>query len=68
MTFLAHRVELWPTAEQADYLARACGSRRHCYNQLLAHFKQEGVKWSKAAAYQYYIKVIRPARYKLCLG
>ncbi len=58
---LAHQIELRPTATQADYLARACGSRRHCYNQLLAHFKQPGVKWSKAAAYQHYIKVIRSA-------
>ena len=58
---LAHRIELRPTPEQADYLARACGSRRHCYNQLLAHFSQPDVKWSKAAAYQYYISVIRPA-------
>lgn len=58
---LAHPIELRPTATQADYLARACGSRRHCYNQLLAHFKQPGVKWSKAAAYQHYITVIRPA-------
>lgn len=58
---LAHQIELRPSATQADSLARACGSRRHCYNQLLAHFKQLGVKWSKAAAYQHYIKVIRPA-------
>lgn len=58
---LAHQIELRPTPPQTDYLARACGSRRHCYNQLLAHFKQPGVKWSKVAAYQHYIKVIRPA-------
>ncbi|MBK5931079.1 RNA-guided endonuclease InsQ/TnpB family protein [Halochromatium salexigens] len=58
---LAHKIELRPTPEQADYLARACGSRRHCYNQLLGHFGQKDVKWSKAAAYQHYIKVIRPA-------
>lgn len=58
---LAHKVELRPSAAQADYLNRACGARRHCYNQLLAHFKQVGVKWSKAAAYQHDIKVIRPA-------
>lgn len=56
---LAHKIELRPTAEQADYLDRACGSRRHCFNQLLAHFSQEGVKWSKAAAYQHYIKNLR---------
>lgn len=58
---LAHKIELRPTVAQADYLSRACGARRHCYNQLLTHFKQDGVKWSKAAAYQHYIKVIRPA-------
>ncbi len=57
---LAHKIELRPTQEQADYLSRACGSRRHCFNQLLAHFSQDDVKWSKAAAYQYYIKVVRP--------
>ena len=57
---LAHKIELRPTTKQADYLARACGSRRHCYNQLLAHFSQKDVKWSKAAAYQHYINVIRP--------
>ncbi len=58
---LAHKIELRPTAEQAEYFARACGSRRHCYNQLLAHFQQPGVKWSKSAAYQHFIAVIRPA-------
>jgi putative transposase len=41
-------------------LDKACGSRRHCYNQLLEHFSQETNKWSKYAAYQYYIKTIRP--------
>lgn len=61
MMLLAHKVELRPTAQQADYLARACGSRRHCYNRLLDHFSQPGVKWSKGAAYQHFIKVIRPA-------
>jgi putative transposase len=62
---LAHKVELRPTAEQREYLDRACGHRRHCYNQLLEHFSQKDEaghlvnKWSKAAAYQYYIKVLR---------
>ena len=56
---LAHKIELRPTPEQVEYLARACGSRRHCFNQLLAHFNQDGVKWSKAAAYQHYIQVLR---------
>jgi len=56
---LAHKVELRPTKEQAIYLDKACGSRRHCYNQLLAYFQNPENKWSKSAAYQYYIKVIR---------
>ena len=57
---LAHRIELRPTPKQAEYLDRACGSRRHCFNQLLAHFSREGVKWSKSAAYQYYIRILKP--------
>ncbi len=56
---LAHKIEVRPTPEQAEYLNRACGARRHCFNQLLAHFQQEGVKWSKSAAYQYYMTVLR---------
>ncbi|NBY21391.1 MAG: transposase [Gammaproteobacteria bacterium] len=57
---LAHKIELRPTPEQADYLNRACGARRHCFNQLLAHFKQDGVKWSKAEAFAFYMTEIRP--------
>lgn len=56
---IANKIELRPTAEQADYLNRACGARRHCYNQLLAHFSKDGARWSKAAAYQYYMTVLR---------
>ena len=62
---LAHKIELRPTPEQREYLDKACGSRRHCYNQLLEHFSQKDEsgqwvnKWSKAAAYQYYITVLR---------
>jgi putative transposase len=56
---LAHQIELRPTQEQALYLDKACGSRRHCYNQLLAHFSRPENRWSTAAAYQYYMKVIR---------
>lgn len=51
---LAHKIRLYPTADQADYLDRACGSRRHCFNQLLAHFSRDGVKWSKKAAVEAY--------------
>lgn len=57
---LAHKIELRPTPEQATYLDKACGSRRHCYNQLLEHFSHKNNKWSKTSAYQYYIKTIRP--------
>jgi putative transposase len=57
---LAHKIELRPTPEQATYLDKACGSRRHCYNQLLAHFSKLENKWSKSSAYQYYIKTLRP--------
>ena len=51
---LAHKIELRPTQQQADYLDRACGSRRHAFNQLLAHFNQHGVKWSKKVANEKY--------------
>ena len=56
---LAHKIELRPTKDQIDYLNKAMGSKRHCYNQLLAHFSKPENKWSKANAYQYYIKTIR---------
>lgn len=51
---LAHKIELRPTPQQAEYLDRACGSCRHAFNQLLAHFNQDGVKWSKKAAARKY--------------
>ena len=51
---LAHKIELRPTKEQAEYLDRACGSRRHAFNQLLAHFNPAGIKWSKKAAVEKY--------------
>ncbi len=51
---LAHKIELRPTAEQREYLDRACGSRRHAFNHLLAYFKQDGIKWSKKAALEKY--------------
>jgi putative transposase len=57
---LAHRIELRPTVAQRTYFGRACGTRRHAYNKLLEHFATPGVKWSKAAAYAHFVKVIRP--------
>jgi len=62
---IAHKIELRPTPEQQIYLDKACGCRRHCFNQLLEYFSQKDEssqlvnKWSKVAAYQYYIKVLR---------
>lgn len=54
---LSQKIELRPTIAQIDYLNQACGSKRHCYNQLLAHFSQEGVKWSKKEARQQYKRI-----------
>ena len=56
---LAHKIELRPTEEQKQYLLKAFGIRRHCYNQLLAHFSNPENKWSKKAGYEYYIKYLR---------
>jgi putative transposase len=58
---LAQQIRLYTTPEQTNYLDRCCGARRHAYNQLLAHFGQRGVKWSKAAATEHFMRVIRPA-------
>ncbi len=62
---LAHKVELRPTPDQVDYLNKACGHYRHCWNHMRAWFSQQDVdghyifKWSKAAGYQLYMKVMR---------
>jgi putative transposase len=48
--FLAHKIELRPTPEQEQFLFQSVGARRFTYNALLAHFKQDGVKWNKKAA------------------
>ncbi|MEZ9921087.1 helix-turn-helix domain-containing protein [Vibrio breoganii] len=47
---IAHKVELRPTKPQADYLNKCIGHSRNIYNNLLRHFSQEGVKWSKKEA------------------
>lgn len=57
---LAHKIELRPDTQQAEYLNKAFGIRRHCYNQLLEHFSKPENKWSKKLAYLYYITIIRP--------
>jgi len=59
LMLLAHKVQLYPTAAQAEYLRRCMGARRFAYNALLAHFRQPGIKWSKRAAYNYFIAHVR---------
>jgi putative transposase len=56
---LAHKVQLYPTTEQAEYLRRCMGARRFAYNALLAHFKDPEVKWSKRTGYECFIKHVR---------
>jgi putative transposase len=56
---LAHKVRLYPTAEQAEYLRRCMGARRFAYNALLARFKEPGIKWSRKAAYDHFINHVR---------
>ncbi|MDN2483892.1 RNA-guided endonuclease InsQ/TnpB family protein [Vibrio agarivorans] len=47
---MAHKVELRPTKSQAEYLNKCIGHSRNIYNNLLRHFSQDGVKWSKKEA------------------
>ncbi len=37
----AHKIRLNPTPEQGEYLKRACGIRRFCYNWGLAEWKRQ---------------------------
>lgn len=50
MNLLAHKIEIYPTQDQANYFDKCSGSARHLYNQLLHHFSQDNVKWSKKEA------------------
>jgi hypothetical protein len=56
---LAHKIELRPMAAQQEYLDKACGTKRHCYNQLLEHFSKKENPFSLKAAYDFYKNVIR---------
>ena len=56
---LAHKIQLYPDEAQTEYLRRCIGARRFAYNELLNHFKKPGNKWSKKAAYEYFIKHVR---------
>src|SRR3954465_13354434 len=49
---LAHKIALHPTAEQATYFARACGTARFAWNWALSEWQRqykEGGKPSEAA-------------------
>ncbi len=56
---LAHKIELQPNKAQKEYLNKACGTVRHCYNQLLEHFSQKENPFSRNAAYDFYKNTIR---------
>jgi IS605 OrfB family transposase len=56
---LAHKIELRPTVAQQEYLDKACGTKRHCYNQLLEYFSKKENPFSLKAAYDFYKNVIR---------
>ena len=50
---LAHKIEVRPTPEQEEKLFQWVGTIRHCYNQLLVHFSQDGFKFNKKDARSY---------------
>jgi len=56
---LAHKIELRTTAAQKEYLDKACGTKRHCYNQLLEHFSKKENPFTLKAAYDFYKNEIR---------
>lgn len=56
---LAHKVELRPSKEQHDKLLQWVGTTRHCFNNLLGNFSEEGVKFSKKTARQYLYNTLR---------
>ncbi len=54
---LAHKIELRPTEEQKEYLNKACGTARHCYNQLVERFSKKENPFSLQAANAFYREV-----------
>lgn len=51
---LAHKIEIRPTPEQEQFFESACGSSRHLWNNMVAHFSSRGNKFSKKAAREFY--------------
>jgi putative transposase len=43
----AHKIRLNPTPEQANYLRRACGTRRFVYNWGLAEWKKQSKEYKE---------------------
>ena len=39
---LAHKLELYPTSKQSDYLFHCVANRRYMYNQLVAYYREHG--------------------------
>jgi putative transposase len=56
---LAYKIELQPNKAQKEYLDKACGTVRHCYNQLLEHFSKKENPYSLKAAYDFYKNTLR---------
>ncbi len=57
---LEHTIQRYPTSsEPTDSINRACGARRHAFNQFRAPFKQDGVTGSNNAATAYFMLHIR---------
>ena len=56
---LAHKIELQPNKAQKEYLDKACGTVRHCYNQMLEHFSKKENPYSLKAAYDFYKNTLR---------
>lgn len=51
---LAHKIEVRPTPEQEQFFEQACGSSRHLWNNMVAHFSGKENKFSKKAAREFY--------------
>ncbi len=47
---LSHKVELRPSVQQEQYLLQLCDTSRHLWNNLLDHFSNKEIKWSKKSA------------------
>ena len=56
---VAHKIELFVTDKQAEYLKGACGAKRFAYNQLVAIYKDTN-KFNKTS----YVNLIKELRAK----